>query len=123
MKFLRYQHWILPFLFVLPSLGEAGGCVGRLTPEQYRACQAMKSQNAVEESKSRAAVREAALRLSEQERARLSQTQQVEAAVAREQARKQKEWLDRQANARAEALNRQRIKTLKEEAQAYKRMR
>jgi len=68
MKILTTLQLTLLSLVVLPSLGEAGGCVGRLTLAQHEACQALRAQNArqairaqsaQQESKGRAIVSDA----------------------------------------------------------------
>jgi hypothetical protein len=68
MKILTTLKLTLLLLVVLPSLGEAAGCLGRLTLEQHQACQALRAHNArqairaqsaQQESKGRAAVSEA----------------------------------------------------------------
>ena len=46
MKILATLQLSLLLLVVLPSLGEAAGCLGRLTLEQHQACQALRAHNA-----------------------------------------------------------------------------
>jgi hypothetical protein len=88
MKSRRLFHLIFLFLFLLPPLAEAGKCTGRLTLEQYEACQAVKAQNAPEERKSRAAVQDADRQYQAQrEAARIAAQAEAEAEARANEAR------------------------------------
>lgn len=84
MKSRRLFQLILSMLFLLPPLAEAGKCTGRLTLEQYQACQALKAHNAPEERKSRAAVQDADRRYQAQREAEVRASEAAQAKAEAE---------------------------------------
>jgi hypothetical protein len=108
---LRLLQSTLALLVVLPSVGEAGQCTGRLTPEQFEACRARQAHNAAQYNQSRAAVREAERRLEDQASAARQQQRDADASMARFREEQRREAAD----ARARALHQEQMK-------AYRRM-